>query len=94
MNVCGIVYAIFYLKEVPEKDEIRCGEMELMNRNSIGKIENQSLNERKVKYSEIFSVNMLKEGLNVVLRKREYNGRTVVLSLFLMTILYNGIFAG
>lgn len=94
MNLCGIFYAIFYLKEVPLKAEIGCGEMELMNRNSVDKTENQLQTERKVKCSDIFNTNILKEGLVVVTKKRKYNGRTVVLSLFFMSILYNGIFSG
>lgn len=96
MNVCGIVYAIYYLKEVPQRDEPTITEMEPMNENSDANpsTKNELQVKRQVECSEIFNFKILNDSLNVVIRKRKHNGRTVVLLLFLMTILYNGIFAG
>ncbi len=96
MNVCGIVYAMFYLKEVPQRGEVelQTAEIELMNTVEFQKNQHEPLAERRVRCSEIFNFQILRDSLNVVFRKREYNGRTVVLLLFLMTIVYNGIFAG
>lgn len=95
MNGCGIVYAIFYLKEVAQQVETTIiAEMEPMNEENSVVIKNESQVDRNVKCSEIFSFKTLQDSLNVVIRKRKHNGRTVVLLLFLMTILYNGIFTG
>lgn len=97
MNACGIAYVTFYLKEVPQRAAPAIGEMELMNENSVAsKIpKNDEVQVvRTVEWSEIFNFQILKDSLNVVIRKREYNGRTVVLLLFFITVLYTGIFAG
>lgn len=95
MNICGILYVIYYLEEVPQKIDPAIGGIELMNQNSSenSKMKNRFQKE-KVKCSEIFNTNVIRDGLRVILRKRQYNGRTVVLLLFLMTIIYNGIFSG
>lgn len=96
INICGIFYGIYYLIEVPNKIEATSGEMELINKNSMGNDETQVElpKMRTLKCSEIFTLNVLKDGVRVVVRKRNHNGRTVVVLLFLMTILYNGIFSG
>ncbi|XP_037030600.1 proton-coupled folate transporter-like [Bradysia coprophila] len=94
LNICGIVYAIDYLKEVPQRREPVAFEVELMNEYSTVDGNTKSDLVREVKFSEIFNFQILRDSLNVVFRKRDYNGRTVVLLLFLMTIVYNGIFAG
>lgn len=102
MNACGIMYAIYYLKEVPQRDEVAIGEMELINQDSVvnQNTKNESRHpsqpgiERTIKCSEIFNFKILKDSLSVVIRERKYNGRTVVLLLFLVTVIYNGIFSG
>ncbi|KAG4070673.1 hypothetical protein HA402_013593 [Bradysia odoriphaga] len=94
LNICGIVYAIDYLKEVPQRQEPPVVEVELMNDYSTVDDNTKPDFVREVKFSEIFNFQILRDSLNVVFRTRDFNGRTVVLLLFLMTIVYNGISAG
>lgn len=96
MNACGIFYAVYYLKEVPRQEDTSNGENEWMNDNAIemGEPRVQIQSKITVKYSEIFNLNILKDGLRVVVRKRKYNGRSVVILLFIMAILYNGVYSG
>lgn len=97
MNACGIIYAIYYLKEIPQR-QIEIAELEPMNQHPVAseniKDESRPQVAGKVKCSEIFNFRILRDSLGVVIRKRKYNGRTVVVSLFLMTVIYNGIFSG
>lgn len=91
------MYIVYYLKEVPRKQEPTVAELELMNKNST--VDENTKNEPdvsvgKMKWSEVFNSEILRDSLNVVFRKRDYNARTVILLLFLVTLLYSGVFAG